>query len=105
MPATSATAAISTRPPRSPLVAVKISLGQIRLWDSHIEALPQTDKPQRSTLRRTAACDMGADQRNGLTQITDNPAAVRDRCHMPRPKVPTPKDVKAAAQAVAETAQ
>lgn len=37
--------------------------------------------------------------------MTDSLEAVLHRCHMTSPKVPSPKDIKAAAQAAAETAQ
>lgn len=41
----------------------------------------------------------------GVQQMTDSFAALLHRCHMTSPKVPSPKDIKAAAQAAAETAQ
>ena len=44
------------------------------------------------------------EQRNCLGKSADNPVDVRHRCHM-SPKVPTPKEIKEAAQTAAETAQ
>jgi hypothetical protein len=38
-------------------------------------------------------------------QRADSAGGVRHRCHMKSQKVPSPKDIKAAAQAAAETAQ
>ena len=43
--------------------------------------------------------------RNGFSQRIDSPTAVGHRWSMARQKVPSPKDIKAAAQAAAETAQ
>jgi hypothetical protein len=42
---------------------------------------------------------------NRLAQISDRTADTRHRYYMPNPKVPSPKEIKAAAQAAAETAQ
>ena len=52
------------------------------------------------------APDPGNDPwRNALAQISDRTADARHGCEMTSHKVPTPKEIKAAAQAAAETAQ